>query len=229
MDIATEYLFGESSESLLPRPRIDITRFSAAVEKALKGVQRRVVLRPLLPFLPENREWRHAYSEVDELFDQYIDRALADRKAPISATETFQDQPRTEPSFTMLRELVKESQDRHFLRNQLLTVFLPMYQAAPFGLSDIFFQLARSPNTWLKLRAEVLELGDTPLTFESLSSMTYLQCVIKESEILAGSLELSRTLYTDWCERSPPTCASRSNSTYLYSGLCTSMWRWHIW
>ncbi len=181
--MATEYLFGESSESLLPQPRINTARFSAAVEKSLQGIQRRVVFRPVLGFLPKDQAWHHASSEVDELFNHYIDIALADQKNPRGPKDASSNSSRAEQSFVMLRELVKETQDRHFLRNQLLTVFLPMYQAAPFGLSNIIFQVARAPESWAKLRAEALGLGNTPLTFEVLNSMKYLQCVIKESQL----------------------------------------------
>lgn len=188
MDLASEYLFGQSFESLLSKPRIDVARFSAAVEKSLKGVQRRVVLSSLLRLLPKDHIWHRAYSEVNELFDRYIDLAIEEQKSPPKTGEPLPDASATDRPFIMLRELLKETQNRHFLRNQLTTVFLPMYQAAPFGLGDIFFQLARAPGTWAKLRAEALEMGDTQLTFEVLKSMTYLQCVIKESQCAAPSL-----------------------------------------
>ena len=186
MDIATEFLFGQSLESLSPNPRLDVARFSAAVEKSLKGVQRRVMLNPVLRFLPEDKGWHSAFGEVNQLFDHYIDLALADQKAyPKPSEEAAAELSEVEPPFVMLRELVKETQDRQFIRHQLLSCFLPMYQAAPIGLSDLFFQVARVSGVWTKLRAEALELGETPLTFEVLKSQKYLQCVIKESEFAA--------------------------------------------
>lgn len=182
MDLAFEYLFGQSPGALLSQPRIDIARFSEAVERSLKGVERRALLSPVLRLLPKDHAWHRAYSEVNDLFDHYIDLAIENQKHLSKSKEALSDTSATEQPFVMLAELVKETQDRHFLRNQLMSVFLPIYQAAPFGLGDIFFQLARAPASWAKLRADALGMGNTQLTFDALKSMTYLQCVIKESE-----------------------------------------------
>lgn len=81
----------------------------------------------------------------------------------------------------MLHELVKDTQDRRFLRDQLLNVFLPARDSSAIGLSDLFFNLARHPEVWRKLRSEVLKINQ-PLTFDLLKSMKHLQCVLKESK-----------------------------------------------
>lgn len=73
----------------------------------------------------------------------------------------------------MLRELVKESRDRDYLHDQLVSIYLPAFQAFPIGL----VQVARFPRVWEKLRVEVMGQGDVQLTFEVLKSMQYLQCV----------------------------------------------------
>lgn len=51
-----------------------------------------------------------------------------------------------EKPFVMLRELVKKSQNRVFLRVQLVSIFLPAFQAFPIGLANIVFQIARAPR-----------------------------------------------------------------------------------
>lgn len=82
----------------------------------------------------------------------------------------------------MLPELVKISRDRDFLRDQLVSICLPAFQALPIGLADILFHIARSPRVWTTLRAEAIKLGSRQLSLETLKSMEYLQCVIRESK-----------------------------------------------
>ena len=183
MDWASDFLFGESSESLLPQALIDSKAFSVAVEKSLKGVTRRVMLSPILKFLPKDQRWHAAFTEVNEYFDHHIKKALEGYYEKSSLSRPVSpDQLDTDDHFVLLHELVKESQDHEFLRDQLVSIFMPAYQALPIGLAGIFFQIARAPHVWVKLRAEALALGEVPLTFEVLKSMQYLQCVIKEGE-----------------------------------------------
>ena len=79
----------------------------------------------------------------------------------------------------LLHELLKVSRDKLFIRNELLSIFMPARDGTAFGLGTIFFQLARNPQVWTKLRAEVLD-APRPFTFASLKAMPYLQAVIKE-------------------------------------------------
>ena len=141
------------------------------------------MLSPVLSLLPKDQAWHAAFTKVNQLFEYHIDLALADGKIDSNNSQkSSSDGPRSDKPFVLLQELVKESQDREFLRDQLVSIFLPTFQALPIGLIDIFFQVARAPRVWKKLRAEALELGDIQLTFEVPKSMRYLQCVLKESE-----------------------------------------------
>ena len=127
-------------------------------------------------------EWQQACTEVHAIVDGYITRALEQYHLADSAIIPSTGDPLTmKPSarsFSMLHELVKYTQDRRFLRDQLLNVFIPARDSSAIGLSDLFFNLARHPEVWRKLRSEVLEI-DQPLTFDLLKSMNYLQCVLR--------------------------------------------------
>jgi len=167
------------------------------------------MLSPVLPFLPKDQAWHDAFAEVNELFEKHIDMALANHKIYSKDPRSPSlDRPNTEKPFVMLRELVKKSQDRDFLRDQLVSIFLPAFQAFPIGLADIVFQIARAPRVWLKLRTEALELGDIQLTFEVLRSMEYLQCVIKESKFLMNLRAVRRGLSINRSPRPTFACAS---------------------
>lgn len=182
MDWATEFLLGESSDSLLPQARFNIVEFVDAVEKSLKGVTRRVMLSPILALLPKDHAWHAAFTKVNRFFEHHIDLALANHKAALANSEKpTSDASQSGKTFVLLKELVKVSDDRIWLRDQLTSILLPAFQALPFGLADVLFQVARTPRVWTKLRWEALQIGDIKLTFEILKSMQYLQCVIKES------------------------------------------------
>ncbi|KAI4141515.1 MAG: hypothetical protein LQ340_007618 [Diploschistes diacapsis] len=77
VDIAIDFLFADSALSLSLQPRMDVDTFLTAMEKALEGVQQRVLLGPLAKYLPPSRAWLQACGTVHELFDRQIDIALA--------------------------------------------------------------------------------------------------------------------------------------------------------
>lgn len=157
--------------SLVPDERRNAEKFLAALEKVNKGVQRRIMLAPILKFAGRDHEFDNACKQVHQQFEHYIDIELS--KQP--------DGARKKPS-TLVCDALYASQDRIFVRDQLIGFFLPVHSSSVFTLSDVFFLLARAPKVWKTLRNEVVAHGGTPLTFERLKSMTYLQAVIRESE-----------------------------------------------
>lgn len=68
------------------------------------------------------------------------------------------------------------------IRDQLLNNFLPARGAEAVGLSACLFHLARHPDVWNKLRAEVLSTWG-PLTRQALLSLPYMQAVLNESKL----------------------------------------------
>lgn len=105
------------------------------------------MLSPILPLLPEDQAWHDAFAKVNELFEYHIDLALANHNVySDDLQDSSSDRPRSEKPFVMLRELVKKLQDRDLLRDQLVSIFLPAFQAFSIGLADIVFQVARAPR-----------------------------------------------------------------------------------
>jgi cytochrome P450 monooxygenase len=73
--------------------------------------------------------------------------------------------------------------DEEELRSQLCLVFVPNNDTTSIFISNCIWHLARDHEAWQKLRKEVLDYGDQPITFESLRSMPYLNGVLNESKI----------------------------------------------
>lgn len=145
-----------------------------------------------LALFNRDSEWLRAYTKVHAVIDGYIQSALEQhlaKNATVLSTSGSSTIASEQSSFSVLHELVKDTQDRHFLRDQLLNVFLPARDSSAIGLSDLFFTLARHPEVWRKLRSEALKI-DQPLTFDLLKSMKYLQCVLKESKFTSRNLVL---------------------------------------
>ncbi len=74
----------------------------------------------------------------------------------------------------MLDELVNVLQDRKEICNQIINIFLPARDATGIGLSGVIFLVARHPQVWQKLRAEVFSISG-PITYEVLKSLQYTQ------------------------------------------------------
>ena len=166
-------------------PRLDVPRFFESMQRALQGVQRRVALGPILPIVPRDVQWEEACYEVNSFFDRYIDLAITESlDLSVQVSDVSRQEETPKKRLSVLSELMDQSKDRLYIRDQLLSVFLPLHNSGPIVISNIFFQVARAPEVFAKLRAEVIEIGDVELTFEILKSLKYLQCVIKESGLL---------------------------------------------
>ena len=108
--------------------------------------------------------------------DRYIDAALRKRQ---DTMKTQFSEPSAHTSYAFIDQLVYETQDRQFLRDQLLNVFFPARDSSAIGASCVFFVLARNPEAWEKLRKEIMHIKQ-PITFELLKSMKYLTWVLNE-------------------------------------------------
>ena len=150
---------------------------------ALKRLGFRIVLGRLMIF----RLWDSTYvklsSKIHAVIDKYIDNALARRqeqKNKSSSSISNADNTAKE-RFIIVDELVKLTDSREEIRNQLLNIFLPTRDAAGIALSGALFHLARHPDSWKKLRVEVLAIKDQKVTYDVLQSLTYMKAVLNES------------------------------------------------
>lgn len=113
----------------------------------------------------------------------YIDARIDEAYSRISGSE---DEPPSETKHVrIIDELIKVSQDRISLRFLILSIFMPAHDNVAVALSNAFFHLARNPESWTKLRAEIMSKGFGGLTYDLLSSLKYLDWVLRESEFSA--------------------------------------------
>ncbi|THV54868.1 hypothetical protein BGAL_0018g00240 [Botrytis galanthina] len=184
LDTSTELIFGNSTNTLEPgKSQFDTEKFLAAFDTVLQGIGLRVALGKFAFLQSLDKSWKKARGEVYTFIDQQIDRAIEKAKKPSSPTNS----PSPNRRLVLLDELLKTTQDRVSLRSQLLNVFLPARDQTAIAVGNIFFNLARHPEVWNRLRNEVSNY-DGPLTYEALKQTKYAKAIVNESlRILAPS------------------------------------------
>lgn len=192
LDSSTEFLFGESLNSLLATNAIEVKEFIKSFNVAQDGVDRRVRLGGLR-FLYQGKRWLEACAAVHSFTDRYVMRAVADwSHEPRKISKPGNQQRR---HYILLDEMAKVTEDEMDLRYQILNVFIAGHESTAIALSSIFFHLARTPMAWQRLRSEVVAIGTAPLTFESLKSIQYLRYVISESK--AATLDSGKACFAN--------------------------------
>lgn len=187
-----------------------MTRFLEAFDRAMTHMRKSTQLGIFHLLRKHTRESSQAYEEVYQVVDSFIARAIQRNASGKhdGARQTI-----------LVDEMLKETDDRLYLRYQLLHVFVGARDTPAVAVSDVFFQLARLPEVWGKLRAEVLAIRE-PLSFELFKSMKYLQNVLRESMFnVSGSLELFVLRYprpsTNWPRWPQSTCVPRRQHSTL--------------
>ncbi|CAN3499128.1 cytochrome P450 52A12 [Diutina catenulata] len=187
LDVATEFLFGESVECLQDASvgktgRSDIpgrSKFAQAFTVAQEGLTTRLLLSNLY-WLHNPASFQTAIAVVHSLVDYYVDRVLA--------MDANQLDEASMGGYVFLVELVKQTRDRETLRSQALNILLAGRDTTAGLLSFLFYSLAKHPRVFTKLRDEVgrhFGVGSDAdlslITFESLKRCEYLKAVVNET------------------------------------------------
>lgn len=176
LDSSTEFLFGAAVGALDPNTiSTEIRGFLDAYNHGQMVVGRRFQL-PHWNILTQDRRFLGSCKAAQAFVEQYITNARMDLQ------NTTPEKSKVE-RIILVDELLKRTKDLKDVRNQLLNVFLPAHEATGVALTNVFFQLARNPSVYAKLRKEIHASGgdQVPWTFERLKSLRYLQHVISET------------------------------------------------
>ncbi|ABN65477.2 n-alkane inducible cytochrome P- 450 [Scheffersomyces stipitis CBS 6054] len=198
VDSATEFLFGQSVESLrdesvgMADEATDFagkSTFAASFTIAQNWLANRAVAQKFY-FLINPKEMRDSIKDVHRFVDYYVQVAL----------DTPQDEldKKSKDGYIFLYELVKQTRDPYVLRSQLLNVLLAGRDTTAGLLSFAFFELARRPDIWSKLKDEIYEnfgSGENSkvdeITFESLKRCEYLKAFLNETLRLYPSVPVN--------------------------------------
>lgn len=175
MDSATEFLFGKSTNTLVKgQENPSAARFTDAFTYVTERMSRDFRTARLSRFLPDQK--RKDDSEFIRRFAKdIIDDAIANQKDIEKGVE------QEKRSYTFLYELLKVTNDPYILQSETLNVLLAGRDTTASLLSHTFYELARRPDVWKQLQAEVAELGGQAPDYETLKSMKYVKWVLNES------------------------------------------------
>jgi len=196
MDSATDLLFGQSVNSLREQHqqttgtasaepgRPSGNSFAHAFDKAQEYCNARFLYGPLGKIMPQAKEDKAAVALCREFIKPYVDQAVRYRQELDRKTASGADASANTESekYTFLHELAKETTDPIRLRDELMNLLVAGRDTTASMLSNLFHVLAKRPDVWAKLRAEVEALEGGRPSFEKLKDMKYLQYCIKECE-----------------------------------------------
>lgn len=177
IDSATEFLFGESINTLAPST--SAAQFSADFAEIFTRAQAKVAegARTMgFTRLLNRAQFKKDAAFIHAFVDRYIERHL---KSKSSENKVEKDKDGDE-RYVFLNELTKETQDPLRIRAELLNVLLAGRDTTASLLSNAWFVLAKRPDIWANLRAEVDQIGSELPTFEKITEMKYLRAFLKE-------------------------------------------------
>lgn len=129
-----------------------------------------MITSPLNGLVPRKSFYK-GLKVINEFVTPFIEDTL--RLSP----EELATKTKTEEGYTFLHALASYTRDRNVLRDQLVAVLLAGRDTTASTLSWIFYELARHPEVFKKLRQEIISkvgLEDAP-TYQHLKDMKYLQ------------------------------------------------------
>ena len=180
IDSATDFLFGESTNSLIESANeSENARFAESFNRS----------QELIAHCSRSGKWAQTYHLNSRPFtsdckfchdfvDKFVRKGLARRRQlDLDKAADSKDDAR----YIFLDELVKQTDDPIQIRSELLNILLAGRDTTASLLSDVWFILARRPDIWTKLREEVDALGGEKPMFQSLKDMKYLRWMLNES------------------------------------------------
>ena len=170
IDSASEFLFGESTNTLAPGASTETaTNFATAFNRAQEGVtnQSQGWWNKLFP----NRQYQADVKYCQDFIDVFVEKGFQQAK-----TQDVEKGGR----YIFLNELVKETQDKIRIRSELLNIMLAGRDTTASLLTNVFFVLAKRPDIWAKLQEEVGQLSGEALTYDAIKDMKYLRYVMNE-------------------------------------------------
>lgn len=177
IDSATEFLFGESTNSLAPSTTSESpARFAEAFNRS-QAFTGEVLRNGFLMKFVSKKEFHSDVKYVHEFVDRYVQRGLELRKTyDLEKANTKEETER----YVFLNELVRQTSNPIQIRSELLNILLAGRDTTASLLSNVWFVLARRPDIWAKLQAEVKQLGEEQPTFAQIKDMKYLKQVLNE-------------------------------------------------
>ncbi|KXT00375.1 hypothetical protein AC578_3335 [Pseudocercospora eumusae] len=176
MDTSTEFLTGTSANSLDAEDEAsqEATDFVTAFELAMEEGTLHARLGKLYNLFPHPAA-RRANALSRGFIQKWVDRALKNKAERAEKAKKGEQ-------YVFIDELVKHDEvDRTRALNETMNILLAGRDTTATLLSHLFFNLAREPEVWSKLLAEIDELNGELPSYEKLRDMKYLRYCTQET------------------------------------------------
>lgn len=174
IDSATEFLFGESTESLT---KSSAEGFADAFNRSQDFIANSSRWGLIAKLFPPNKQFEQDRKFVHDFVDYFVDKALARRNQSLADKANLEKQRR----YVFSDELVRQTSDRVRIRSELLNILLAGRDTTASLLTNVWFMLAKRPDIWQKLQDDVAKLDGKLPTFEQLKELKYLKALLNES------------------------------------------------
>lgn len=131
-----------------------------------------------------NQKGEEAIQICHRYVDRFVDDALTFRK---ELDEEKLNGAKDE-KYYFIQEVAKQTTDKRRIRDELINILLAGRDTTASLLSNMFFQLAKKPEIYAKLREEVASLGGRTPSYEELRNFKYLKWCLNECMFIPGSL-----------------------------------------
>ncbi len=158
----------------------DVSNEDTAFSEAFNFAQHDATVRVRLGFFDRFRKNEKGSASIricHEYIEKYVDEALRIRNDEEKNTGSKKGD-----RYFFIQEVVKQTQDKKRIRDELINILLAGRDTTASLLSNMFFQLAKRPELYAKLREEVSKLDGRLPTYEELKNMTYLKWCMNECE-----------------------------------------------
>ncbi|OIW27860.1 cytochrome P450 [Coniochaeta ligniaria NRRL 30616] len=175
MDMATDFLFGESTDGLLagregPYGQGTLQGFAESVQYA----QHRMAMHVALGWwalLKPDLQFRHHVRVVHDFIDGFVQKELREHRPGVK-----------HKTYVLLQALVEDVKDPMQIRDELVNILIAGRDTTASLISNVFFVLSRRPDIWRKLREEVRQHFEGKLPrFDQIPQCKYVRYTINES------------------------------------------------
>jgi cytochrome P450 len=134
----------------------------------------------LTRWIPD-RTWHKSKNIVHAFADSIVQEEITRLSSGDVEKSASPEISRGRERYVFLHELIKQTQDPKTLRSELLNILLAGRDTTASLLSNTWFTLARRPDIWAKVQAEVDGLNGERPQYADIKDMKYLRWVLNES------------------------------------------------
>ena len=174
MDSATEFLFGESTESLTKGSSAGFAESFTRGQDFIANMSRWGAWAKLFP---ANTQFKHDQKFVHDFVDYYVYKGLAKRDQLLTEKSNSEKPGR----YVFIDELVRQTTDPIQIRSELLNILLAGRDTTASLLTNVWFVLSKRPDLWSKLQAEIATLDGEVPTFDQMKNLKFLKALLNES------------------------------------------------